>query len=118
MSVYETKVVNIGSDAAMFKEENMIVLFGENAPADLADYTYNVEVTPVKETITTGMTLMIDSAEFIITAVGDVVEKNLNDLAHITIRFNGANEAELAGTLYVEGKEIPDISIGTMIVIK
>jgi PTS system glucitol/sorbitol-specific IIA component len=31
------------------------------------------------------------------------------------VRFDGAAEAELPGTLYVEEKNLPDIQIGTKI---
>lgn len=118
MSVFETKVINIGSEAPMFLEEKMIVLFGENAPDDLADYTYNIELNPVNEPIRPGMDLIIDNDTFKITAVGDVVNKNLADLGHITLKFDGSETPELAGTLYLEEKEAPNMSIDSTIVIQ
>lgn len=118
MSVFETNVINIGNEAELFKSENMIILFGSNAPDDLADYCYNIELNGVKDSIQEGQTLSVGNENYIITAVGNVVEKNLKDLGHITIKFDGSNEATLAGTLYVEEKELPEISIGTEITIK
>ena len=38
MTLYKTKVINIGNEAEMFREEGMIILFGENAPESLSDY--------------------------------------------------------------------------------
>ena len=46
MTLYETSIVDLGSEAALFKAENMMILFGEEAPAELADYAYIIKVTP------------------------------------------------------------------------
>lgn len=118
MTLYSTTVQNVGAEAELFKEEQMIVLFGENAPAELADYCYNIQVNSVEGEIIPGQRVYFDDEEYEITAVGDVVIKNLSDLGHITIRFNGDAEAGLAGTLYVESKELPEITVGTEITIK
>lgn len=116
--IFETNVINIGSEAEMFKSENMIILFGENAPSTLSDYCFNIEVKNIEKDIEKGMTVNFDNNTYAVTAVGDVVKKNLSDLGHITIKFDGSTEAELPGTLYVEEKELPTISIGTIISIQ
>ncbi|MHA6602555.1 PTS glucitol/sorbitol transporter subunit IIA [Aerococcus urinae] len=113
MTIYQTEVKNIGADAELFKSENMIILFGEDAPADLADYCYNIDVNPIQGTIEAGQTISFDDQDYKITAVGSVVEKNLTDLGHISVRFDNSTEADLAGTIYVEQKELPEITIGT-----
>lgn len=118
MTIYTTTVNNIGSEAELFKAEQMVVLFGEDAPADLADYCYNIKVNPLEGNIEVGKQIYFDDTAYSITAVGNVVEKNLSDLGHITIRFNGESEAELGGTLYVEEKVLPNINVGTQISIK
>lgn len=115
MTLYKTKVINIGNEAEMFREEGMIILFGENAPKSLSDYCYNIKVEPVPVEIKTGMELSIGSEKYAITAVGSVVRKNLSELGHITIKFDGSLEAELPGTLYVENKDLPEIAIETEI---
>lgn len=118
MTIYTTTVNNIGSEAELFKAEQMVVLFGEDAPADLADYCYNITVNPLEGNIEVGKQIYFDDIAYSITAVGNVVEKNLSDLGHITIRFNGESEAELGGTLYVEERDLPNINVGTQISIK
>lgn len=112
MTLYKTKVINIGNEAEMFREEGMIILFGENAPESLSDYCYNIKVEPVAGEIEAGMELSIGSEKYSVTAVGSVVRKNLSELGHITIKFDGSREAELPGTLYVEDKALPEITIG------
>ena len=112
ITLYKTKVINIGNEAEMFREEGMIILFGENAPESLSDYCYNIKVEPVVGEIEAGMELSIGSEKYSVTAVGSVVRKNLSALGHITIKFDGSREAELPGTLYVENRALPEITIG------
>lgn len=118
MEIYETIVKAIGKEAALFKSENMLILFGLEAPADLRDYCYNIEVQPVSQEIQPGMVLKIGEQSYQITAVGNVVRKNLSELGHITIKFDGATVADLPGTLHVESKDYPGIDLETIITIK
>ncbi|MDN6408840.1 MAG: PTS glucitol/sorbitol transporter subunit IIA, partial [Tetragenococcus halophilus] len=32
MTVFETEIISIGSEAELFKDEKMLILFGKNAP--------------------------------------------------------------------------------------
>ena len=95
----------------------MLILFGDNAPEGLKEYAYQIIINRAKEEITTEMILAIGKTDFKITAVGNLVTKNLNQLGHITMKFTGETTAELPGTLYLEGKEIPIITVGTKITI-
>lgn len=115
--IFETQVTNIGPEAEMFQQEKMLIFFGDDAPETLADYCYNIQLTPSTDEITAGMNFFFDDQSYKITAVGDVVKKNLDDLGHITLRFDGSETAELPGTLYVEDKMMPNITVGTKIAI-
>ncbi|HBH6790719.1 TPA: PTS sorbitol transporter subunit IIA, partial [Enterococcus faecium] len=68
-----------------------------------------------RKEITCDMKLCFDKQMYVITAVGDVVQTNLNELGHITIKFDGSHEPELPGTMYVEDKEMPHLRKGTII---
>lgn len=115
MSVFETTVTGIGSEAELFKEEKLLILFGNKAPESLADYCYNIELKKTTAEISAGMTLAFNEQCYQITAVGNVVRHNLDELGHITIKFDGAVEPELPGTLYVEAQVLPVIEAGTKI---
>lgn len=117
MSVFETSVQEIGPEAALFKEDKMLILFGDNAPEGLKDYAYQIIMNQAKEEITTDMVLTIGQKSFAITAVGNLVTKNLNQLGHITMSFTGDSTANLPGTLYLAEEEIPNITVGTTIAI-
>ncbi|AQL55983.1 PTS glucitol/sorbitol transporter subunit IIA [Abyssicoccus albus] len=112
--MYKTQVKSIGKDAHVFNSEKMIILFGENAPNELVDFCYIIEINPVDE-ITENNKLIIDDKEYAITKVGNAVQKNLNDLGHITLKFDGSTHAEQAGTLYLEDTSVPTIEKGTII---
>jgi glucitol/sorbitol PTS system EIIA component len=112
-TIYENKVKNIGPMASTFLEEKMFILFGTEAPQDLKDFCYNIEVVDADGEIKEGQKLVIHNEEFEITAVGNLVQRNLTTLGHITLRFDGTTTPELPGTLYLENKNIPSIDLGT-----
>ncbi|MDF2903076.1 MAG: sorbitol transporter subunit [Bacillus sp. (in: firmicutes)] len=112
-TIYENKVKSIGPLASSFLEEKMIILFGNEAPQDLKDYCFNIDVVDVIGEIQGGQVLFINNEKFKITSVGNLVQRNLTTLGHITIRFDGSALPELPGTLYLENKEIPSIELGT-----
>ena len=108
-NVYETKVVSVGPEAEMFRAENMFILFGSEAPDNLKDYCYIIDRVQVKQDIAVGQKIVVDGVEYPITAVGSVAQKNLEGLGHISVVFNGATEAALDGSIYVDanGQEVP-----------
>jgi glucitol/sorbitol PTS system EIIA component len=112
-TIYKNKIINIGPLANTFLEEKMLILFGNNAPQDLKDFCYNIDVVDADGEIKAGQKLLINNEEFEITAVGNLVQRNLTNLGHITLRFDGTTTPKLPGTLYLEDKEIPAIELNT-----
>ncbi|WP_040978411.1 PTS glucitol/sorbitol transporter subunit IIA [Oceanobacillus jeddahense] len=113
--IYQTVIKDTGTNANEFLEEKMVILFGEEAPDDLKDFCYIVNVSPVKGEIKAGQSIYINEEKFNITSVGTIVKQNLESLGHITIRFDGSEVPELSGTLYLESKNIPSLGTGTQI---
>lgn len=114
-TIYKNKIKSIGSAVESFEDEEMFILFGDNAPDTLKDFCYCIDVEPINEDIKEGETLIIDKNEYKITAVGNVAQKNLVNLGHITIVFDGADEASLPGSMHVEKKDVPKLSVGSEI---
>jgi PTS system glucitol/sorbitol-specific IIA component len=110
---YESKVIGTGAAASAFLEEDFFITFGEEAPAELKDYCYIIEKNRVSEEITAGDKLSIDGTSYEITAVGDIVSKNLENLGHITVRFDGKDTAEQSGTLHVEVADSIELDSGS-----
>ena len=115
--IYTTTVRGIGPEAASFADQGMYILFGDGAPAALADFCFTIEMNQSRDDIRPGHRLVIDGAAFPVTAVGSLVRKNLDGLGHITVTFDGATEAQLGGTLHVQGQP-PALSIGSTISIE
>lgn len=113
--VYKTKVNEVGSEAKGFRDIQMLILFGNEAPDALRSSCYIIDVNRVDENITTGMLLAIDGKKYKITAVGNEVQNNLTNLGHIAISFTGTTVAELPGTLYVEEGDYPELNVNTQI---
>ncbi|MFV5768225.1 PTS glucitol/sorbitol transporter subunit IIA [Mammaliicoccus sciuri] len=113
--MYQTEIKKIGKDANAFEAEKMIILFGDNAPNELVDFCYIIDINPVENEITESNKLFIDGTEYGITKVGSAVNKNLNDLGHITLKFDGSTNAEQSGSLYLEDKEIVTLQEGSKI---
>ncbi len=113
--IYENEVKGIGDMVEAFKDEGMFILFGDNAPDTLKDFCYTITVKKAAETIKAGDTLEIDGVSYKILGVGDVMQKNLEALGHITVNFSGNAEAGLPGSMVVEKAEVPKLKIGSVI---
>ncbi|CQR23653.1 PTS system sorbitol-specific enzyme IIA [Streptococcus varani] len=114
--IFETKVVAIGPEAlGMIEGANMLILFGEEAPADLAEFCFSIDNKNLNGPIQVGGKLIIDNQEFVITAVGDLVEKNLRNLGHISVNFDGSADVSLPGTLHAQADCLPTLEKGTII---
>jgi len=114
-TVYQTIINKIGSSVSDFLGEKMFILFGDNAPAELADYCLLINVKEIDGEIGQGDVLVFNNKEYKITAVGDAVKKNLGSLGHITLNFNGFDTPELPGTLYLEDTDIQVPEVGSQI---
>ncbi|QWU17325.1 PTS system, glucitol/sorbitol-specific IIA component [Paenibacillus sophorae] len=111
-TVYQTRITQIGSSVFDFIEDKIFVLFGENAPSDVADYCLLIHVNDVEGEIEKGDVLLLDGIEYTITSVGSKVARNLKLLGHITLQFDGRETEGLPGTLYLENKDFHKPGIG------
>lgn len=103
-TVYESTFTSVGPCANEALEDNFLITFGEGAPRDVAEYCF-IHRTDVNDggAFGAGSVLIIGENEYPVTAVGNVARENLRDLGHITVRFDGAAQAEFPGTVHVAG---------------
>ena len=114
--IFETKVIQVGSEAQnIIQDANMLILFGEEAPEDLSEYCFKIDNKNLLGSILEGGKLVVDNQEYSISSVGNVVEKNLTGLGHITISFDGSKEGSLPGTLHVVAEQAVVIEKGSTI---
>lgn len=110
-TIYQSTVTALGPDVDMFMEEKMLIIFNETAPKDLRDIAVIHQAAPLEGTIEAGDVLAFGDQTYTVTFVGDKVNETVGDLGHCTIAFNGEDHAELPGTLCVESKEMPELSV-------
>lgn len=115
MGKFETKINKVGKSVPDFFGEKMLILFGDNAPVDLADFCVLIDINDVKADIEVGDVLTLGTKEYAVTAVGNAVKTNLSSLGHITLKFDGSTTAELPGTLYLEESELSEVNVGDAI---
>lgn len=110
---YETTVTELGTSIADFMDAGMMILFNENAPAELRDFCVLHHGNMLNDVVQVGDVLRIGTSSYQVQFVGSEVQKNLKNLGHITLRFNGNEEGEsLEGSLYVEKKALPKVQVG------
>jgi PTS system glucitol/sorbitol-specific IIA component len=110
--IYQAEIKSIGEHAFSALEDDMMIIFGEMAPDDAAEYCFIHSHDQLKGQLAPGGELQIGSYQYPITAVGEVVNKNLAELGHITIRFDALAEAEYPGCLHVKGDHPSQITAG------
>lgn len=103
-TVYERTVSGIGECARETFDDGFIILFDEEqATDDMAEYCFLHQGEALKGDFAIGDTLTINGKAFSITAIGNNAFDNLRDLGHITLYFDGAEEAKLPGCVHVFG---------------
>jgi glucitol/sorbitol PTS system EIIA component len=58
--------------------------------------------------------LVISGEEYKIVCVGDEVQTNLQNLGHITLRFDGSKEGQ-GGSVYLEDVAVPTVQAGDVL---
>lgn len=109
---FHAVVTKIGKFAKDSLADDMLILFGQNAPEYVADYCFIHDMAITEGVITTESTLLISNEYYIVTAVGETANKNLRELGHITIKFNAMMKPEFPGTVHVIGHCPASIDLG------
>jgi len=112
MVVYSTTVTAVGELVSDFRDQGILVFFGEGAPEELHDFSILHKVEISERAPKPGDLIRINDDEFNVLAVGSVVSDNLLNLGHLDLKANGLNEAELPGDTNVEARTLPMVKVG------
>jgi glucitol/sorbitol PTS system EIIA component len=112
--IYHTWVTQLGNMVAAFTEEKLIILFQDNAPEELADYCILHRGNYVADIIQANDVMVISGEDYKIVGVGDDVQTNLQNLGHITLRFDGSKEGQ-GGSVYLEDVAVPTVQAGDVL---
>lgn len=109
--VYSTRITELGVEAEEFIGSGLVILFAQGAPPELAEISALHEPTERRdEPPEPGDALVIGEREFRITAIGERAWKNMLELGHAVFKFNGRDEVELPGEIYLEETEPGDLA--------
>ncbi len=116
MVVYKTTVTAVGELVSDFREQGILVFFGDGAPVELHEFSILHKVEISQRAPEVGDVIRINSEsfseEFKVLAVGSVASDNLLNLGHLDLKANGLNEAELPGDVNVEARPLPMVKVG------
>lgn len=113
--IYQTTITRIGQSAPDALSDQMLITFREGAPADIEEFCFIHCHGQMTGTLRPGARLEFAGHAYPVTAVGSVAGQNLQELGHITLRFDGHNEAEFPGTVHVLGPVPNDIAPGSVL---
>jgi len=117
MIKYDCTVTSMGPLTEEFINAGILVLFGENVPEELIEFSILHDGTELAQEVAPGDQVRIDEQSFRILAVGEVANTNLANLGHLILKFNGETEPELPGDVCVEARAVPEIKPGTRFLI-
>ena len=116
------KITGWGQDAMMFlgTDDAFIIIFDNNAPAELAEISVLHERGELKANPMPGDTVKICDKEYIITDVGTEAPTTLRELGHCALSFKGLNKVERPGCIELLGEPLlpEDIKEGGLIQIE
>ena len=110
--VYRSTVTAVGELVPDFREQGVLVFFGENAPSELHEFSILHKVDIQVRAPHPGDVIDINSNTYKVLAVGSVASDNLLNLGHLDLKANGLTEAELPGDVNIDEVELPIISVG------
>lgn len=110
--VYATTVTEVGELVADFREQGVLVFFGENAPEELHEFSILHRPEVAKRAPQAGDQIRLSNKDYVVLAVGSVASDNLLNLGHLDLKANGLAAAELPGDVNVEIKELPLVQVG------
>ena len=118
---YDVTVTGLGDMALAFLDPAMemrfVILFNEDAPAELAELAILHTKAELTEAPAPGDTMKIGEKTYKITAVGDEAIHTLKELGHCTLAFTADTEPYRPGCINLDGEIITeaDLANGTVI---
>jgi PTS system glucitol/sorbitol-specific IIA component len=112
--IFEAMTTKIGEMVPDFAKENMLILFDETVPKELHDIAILHTSRKHFGDIVLGDILIIAGTSYRIGFVGGVANKTIQEMGHVTLKFNGEAD-DLPGSICVEEKPVPNVNPGSLI---
>lgn len=115
---YQAKFTQIGPLVSEFVDSGILVLFGANAPDELAEFAILHDGKELVEPVEPGDQVSIDDHLYKVLAVGEVANTNLANLGHLVLKFTGQSVVEMPGDVCLESKSLPPVEVGMVLTIQ
>ncbi len=117
--MYQSIITGLGAQVLDFQEENMLILFADNAPDALAEIAVlHQHQAPPTEEIKIGDQILFGEESYLVTAVGREANHTFQTMGHCTLRFDAQDEPNLPGEIQLSGEKFPTIEVGVKIEIQ
>ena len=106
----KTEIIQIGEQAV--NEEPLLILFGESVTPELAIHSIvqrKIDTQPIN--LKVGSEIRFGEQKYRVTALGSLVNQNLNEIGHATLFFE-KSEKESANGVYLEPEVVPIVEAG------
>ncbi len=107
---YDVTITGLGPMALEFLSPEMemqfVILFNENAPAELAELAILHTAGEMTEAPAPGDTMKVGEKVYKITAVGDEAIHTLKELGHCTLAFTSSEEPYRPGCINLDGEPV------------
>jgi glucitol/sorbitol PTS system EIIA component len=113
--IYESHVTAVGELAEEFFAAGILVLFGDGAPEELAEFAVIHQPNSVQGAVEVGDDIDVDGVVLHVTAVGAVANENLRNLGHLSLKRNGESIAALQGDVCCDQGPMQAMRVGTTI---
>lgn len=116
--MYTAKIIDIGELVPAFEEENLVILFGPNVPDELKSIcVIHEELTAEENPLKPGGHISFGNDSYEIVDVGNLANKNFEELGHISVYFREGDNEILPGAIQVKPAKFPTLSVGDEITI-
>ncbi|EOF9231763.1 PTS glucitol/sorbitol transporter subunit IIA [Klebsiella pneumoniae] len=113
--LYSLRITAVGEYVEYSLRELRLILFSDAVPDDIASYCAVHQASELTAELSPGQQMKLNDKNYRVTAVGRVATANLRQLGHITLNFDGADIAELPGTVHLYGEPPQIIQSGDQI---
>lgn len=116
--MHKAKIVDIGEMVPAFEEEKLIILFGTQVTPELQPIcVVHEELEKEANPLRLGGKITVGTKEYEIKALGDLANKNFEELGHISIYFRDEETEVLPGAVVVAPEDFPSFAVGDEITI-
>lgn len=110
--MYISQITKVGPLAAEMAEQQMLVLFGDDAPEAVAEIAVMHSGPAPERDIAPGDEMIVGEQLFTVTAVGSEANRTFRAMGHCTLVFTGAAEVALPGQIALGGGAAPAVRPG------